>query len=75
MLIICLSLSLSSARGQDHAEHFLHIDIPVKLEKANVVFDIGHAVYVGDMPFVIGDVAPHNSTCTPCFIYPAISVP
>jgi intracellular sulfur oxidation DsrE/DsrF family protein len=35
----------------------LHIDIPVTLEKANVVFDIGHAVYVGDMPFVLGDLA------------------
>jgi intracellular sulfur oxidation DsrE/DsrF family protein len=56
MLIICLSFSLSSARGQNHAEHSLHIDIPVKLEQANVVFDIGHAVYVGDMPFVIGDL-------------------
>jgi intracellular sulfur oxidation DsrE/DsrF family protein len=56
MLIICLCFSLSSARGQNHAEHSLHIDIPVKLEQANVVFDIGHAVYVGDMPFVIGDL-------------------
>jgi intracellular sulfur oxidation DsrE/DsrF family protein len=56
MLIICLSFSLCSARGQNHADHSLHIDIPVKLEIANVVFDIGHAVYVGDMPFVIGDL-------------------
>lgn len=56
ILITCLSLSLSSARGQEHTDHSLHIDIPVKLEKANVVFDVGHAVYVGDMPFVIGDL-------------------
>jgi intracellular sulfur oxidation DsrE/DsrF family protein len=56
ILITCLSLSLSLARGQEHADHPLHIDIAVKLEKANVVFDIGHAVYVGDMPFVIGDL-------------------
>lgn len=55
-LITCLFLSLSSAHGQEHENHSLHIDIPVKLEKANVVFDIGHAVYVGDMPFVIGDL-------------------
>jgi intracellular sulfur oxidation DsrE/DsrF family protein len=34
----------------------LHVDIPVKLEKANVVVDIGHAVFVGDMPFVFGDM-------------------
>jgi intracellular sulfur oxidation DsrE/DsrF family protein len=56
MLITCLFIGLNSARGQDHAEHPLHVDIPVKLEKANVVFDIGHAVYMGDMPFVIGDL-------------------
>ena len=35
----------------------LHIDIPVKLEKANVVFDVGHAVFTGDMPFVLADMA------------------
>ncbi len=34
----------------------LHIDVPVKLEKANVVFDIGNLVLVGDMPFVLGDM-------------------
>jgi len=34
----------------------LHIDVPVKLDKANVVVDIGHLVLVGDMPFFIGDM-------------------
>jgi intracellular sulfur oxidation DsrE/DsrF family protein len=34
----------------------LHIDIPVKLDKANVVFDVGHLVLAGDMPFVLGDL-------------------
>src|SRR5271163_799658 len=34
----------------------LHIDVPVKLEKANVVFDIGHLVLNGDMPFFLGDM-------------------
>jgi intracellular sulfur oxidation DsrE/DsrF family protein len=34
----------------------LHIDIPVKLEKANVVFDIGHLVLNKDMPFLLGDL-------------------
>ena len=34
----------------------LHIDIPVKLEKTNVVFDIGHLVLNGDMPFFLGDM-------------------
>jgi intracellular sulfur oxidation DsrE/DsrF family protein len=34
----------------------LRIDVPVKLEKANVVFDIGKLVLNGDMPFFIGDI-------------------
>jgi intracellular sulfur oxidation DsrE/DsrF family protein len=56
LVLTCLFASVNLARGQDRAEHPLHVDIPVKLEKANVVFDIGHAVYLGDMPFVIGDL-------------------
>jgi intracellular sulfur oxidation DsrE/DsrF family protein len=51
-----LFISSNPVRGQDRAEQALHIDIPVKLEKANVVVNIGHAVFVGDMPFVIGDL-------------------
>ena len=34
----------------------LHIDIPTKLEKANVVVDLGHLVFGGDMPFALGDI-------------------
>lgn len=34
----------------------LYIDVPVKLDKANVVVDVGHLVLVGDMPFVLGDM-------------------
>ena len=44
----------SSAYAQ--ANPTLHIDIPVKLEKGNVVMDIGHLVFVGDMPFALGDL-------------------
>jgi hypothetical protein len=33
-----------------------HIDVPVKLEKANVVFDIDHLALNGDMPFFLGDM-------------------
>jgi len=40
------------ARAQTNQK--LQIDIPVKLEKANVVFDIGKLVLNGDMPFFIG---------------------
>jgi len=28
----------------------IHIDIPVKLEKANVVFNLDHLVFTGDLP-------------------------
>jgi intracellular sulfur oxidation DsrE/DsrF family protein len=34
----------------------LHVDIPTKLDKANVVIDVGHAVLNGDMPFALADV-------------------
>jgi intracellular sulfur oxidation DsrE/DsrF family protein len=35
----------------------LHIDIPTKLDQANVVVDFGHAVLNGDMPFALGDIS------------------
>ena len=36
----------------------LHIDIPTKLEKANVVIDFGHAVFAGPHePFALGDIS------------------
>jgi intracellular sulfur oxidation DsrE/DsrF family protein len=43
-------------RADAQSDHALHIDIPVKLAKANIVFDIGHLVFNGDMPFFIGDM-------------------
>ena len=46
----------SADRADAQSDHALHIDIPVKLEKANIVFDIGHLVLNGDMPFFIGDM-------------------
>lgn len=48
--------SLAGHNASAQGDHALHIDIPVKLEKANVVMDIGHMVMVGDMPFFIGDL-------------------
>ena len=38
----------------EQAEQTLHIDIPVKLEKANVVLNIDHLAFMGDMPIAIG---------------------
>jgi intracellular sulfur oxidation DsrE/DsrF family protein len=34
----------------------LHIDVPVKLAKWNVVVDVGHWVPVGKPPFLTGDI-------------------
>ena len=57
---MCLLVSLGAAwaknaAGQTSAS--LHIDIPIKLEQANVVFDMGHLVMsTGDMPFLLGDL-------------------
>jgi len=59
MLAISMCMSLS-ALAQDSAgakaEEDLHIDIPTTLEKANVVIDFGHAVYLGDTLFALGDI-------------------
>jgi intracellular sulfur oxidation DsrE/DsrF family protein len=48
--------SFSGNRAEAQSDPGLHIDIPVKLDKANVVFDIGHLVLNGDMPFFLGDM-------------------
>ncbi len=39
------------------ADQTLHIDIPVKLEKANVVFNIDHLAFMGDMPYAMRHVS------------------
>jgi len=56
---ICLVLGCSAC-AQDHSDarsaEALHIDIPTRLGKANVVIDFGHSVYAGDMPFALGDI-------------------
>lgn len=44
-LFLCIGLGT-----QPKAENTIHIDIPVVLEKANVVFNIDHLVFDGDMP-------------------------
>ncbi len=46
----------TAAFGQSQAsDPALQIDIPTVLEKANVVIDFGHAVYLGDTLFALGD--------------------
>jgi intracellular sulfur oxidation DsrE/DsrF family protein len=59
-LIVAALFALCGAAnvfGQNNTgEPALHIDVPTKLEKANVVVDFGHAVFNGDMPFALGDI-------------------
>jgi intracellular sulfur oxidation DsrE/DsrF family protein len=53
---VSLGPMYSGDRADAQNDQALHIDVPVKLEKANVVFDIGHLVLNGDMPFFLGDM-------------------
>ena len=57
LVALFVTYSLTELGGAYGADLPLHIDIPVKLEKANVVFDAGHVVSApGDMPFLLGDL-------------------
>lgn len=60
LLVVCVAIGCSTVCSQESAaangEAALHIDIPTKLNKANVAVDVGHLVFVGDMPFVLGDM-------------------
>jgi intracellular sulfur oxidation DsrE/DsrF family protein len=55
----CVFLTLGAA-PQDGADTkagvALHIDVPTRLEKGNVVIDMGHLVFGGDIPFALGDI-------------------
>jgi intracellular sulfur oxidation DsrE/DsrF family protein len=53
---VSFGAAYSTNRANAQSGHALHIDIPVKLEKAKVVFDIGHLVLNGDVPFFTGDM-------------------
>ena len=57
--LACLFVSLGAVWASKNAvvqnDAVLHIDIPVKLDKVNVVVDFGHAVYLGDTLFALGD--------------------
>ena len=60
LFVTCCFIGLGTAhRGGSanaQADPALHIDIPTRLEKANVVIDFGHLVFGGDMPFALGDI-------------------
>lgn len=58
LLIPALLLALSSGAGplraaeakDDRPQHAIHIDVPVTLKKARVVFNMDHLAFSGDMP-------------------------
>ena len=52
-LLVCFAwgrILLAADVKEVIAERAIHIDIPVKLEKANVVFNMDHLAFAGDMP-------------------------
>ncbi len=53
LLFLCLGLAqllLSVSIKNVQAESAIHIDIPVTLKKANVVFNMDHLAFAGDVP-------------------------
>ena len=42
--------SLSAQGASTQSRHSIKVDVPVKLEKANVVFNMDHLAFSGDMP-------------------------
>jgi intracellular sulfur oxidation DsrE/DsrF family protein len=55
-LVICFGALSPAGNTDGKAEQTLRIDIPVKIEKANVAIDMGHLVFAGDSPFALGDL-------------------
>ena len=60
LLALCIAGACGTAPAQTAnaagSQPGLHIDVPTRLTKANVVVDMGHAVFGGDMPFALGDI-------------------
>jgi intracellular sulfur oxidation DsrE/DsrF family protein len=56
VLAVFLFFVAGAALAQNNVDPTLHIDVPTKLDKANVVVDYGHLVLNGDMPFALGDI-------------------
>jgi len=56
-IVIALCMSVCAQKISQLADApGLHVDIPTKLDKANVVVDLGHLVFGGDQPFALGDI-------------------
>ena len=57
-LLLCVGFAALSRSGNTapQLDQTLHIDIPTRLEKSNVVVNLGHLVFGGDLPFALGDI-------------------
>jgi hypothetical protein len=51
---VCFAALRAGNAASPKAESALDLDVPVRSERANVVFDSGHLVMVCDMPFAAG---------------------
>ena len=56
LVLTFIGIGVVVVRAQMQGPPALRIDIPVTLEKANVVVDAGHFVLVGQTPFLLGDM-------------------
>jgi len=58
LAVCCAAFAAAYARGTAASaqEPALKIDIPTRLDKANVVIDMGHLTFNGDAPFALGDI-------------------
>jgi intracellular sulfur oxidation DsrE/DsrF family protein len=53
LLLVCVhwpAAALAAEGKSAQSEHVIQVDIPVSLEKANVVFNMDHLAFAGDMP-------------------------
>jgi len=54
--LFCAGAALAQNSASANTDPPLQIDIPTALDRANVVIDFGHAVYLGDTLFALGDI-------------------
>jgi len=50
LLLVCFGQEGFISAAEVRAESAIHVDIPVALKKANVVFNMDHLAFAGDMP-------------------------
>lgn len=56
LCLLCVLIPTHAMQAQSHDTGALHVDIPTKLAISNIVVDYGHAAYLGDSLFGLGDI-------------------